>query len=178
MRFGGKGNWNIPFCKKPNRFSPSYITKIVNQVSRVKAVIHDKWVFANKNFTEIIPLATENDIIYCDPPYFGRHVDYYNGWTEKDEEILFNLLFETKAKFILSTWHHNDWRENEMINKFWNRFNIVTKDHFYHTGANIENRRTIVEALVCNFELESINLHNHGLRSKDKVEQLSLDLIV
>jgi DNA adenine methylase len=174
MRFGSKGNWNIPFCKKPNRFARSYITKIVNQVAGVKALMTDKWTFTNKSFADTIPLATEDDIIYCDPPYFGRYVDYYNGWTEQDEELLFNLLSETKAKFILSTWHHNDWRGNEMIGRFWSKFNIVTKDHFYHSGANIENRRTIVEALVCNFELDCISKHNHGLKEKKRTEQIAL----
>lgn len=173
MRFGRKGNWNIPFCKKPNRFAQSYVTKIVNQVANVKAVITDKWEFTNENFDKTIPLAKKGDIIYCDPPYYGRYVDYFNGWTEKDEELLFNLLSETKAYFVLSTWHHNDYRENEMIKKFWNKFNIVTKDHFYHSGGNIENRKTIVEALVCNFEIEKISKHNHGQKAiKDK--QLSL----
>jgi DNA adenine methylase len=178
MRFGGKGNWNIPFCKKPDRFAQAYITKITNQVSTVSQIIQrePEWTFYNKSFADIIPLATENDIIYCDPPYYGRHVDYYNGWTEKDEELLFNLLNQTKAKFILSTWHHNDWRENEMVNKFWSKFNIVTKDHFYHNGGNIENRRTVVEALVCNFDTSKFTQHNHGLVEKIRTEQLVLDL--
>jgi len=174
MRFGGKGNWNIPFCKKPNRFAQAYITKIVNQVAKAKTVITDNWTFTNKSFADIIPLAMEDDIIYCDPPYYGRYVDYYNGWKEQDEELLFNLLSETKAKFILSTWHHNDWRENDMIKKFWDKFNIVTKDHFYHSGGNIENRRTIVEALVCNFELNNIQQHNHGQLAKNRIEQLKI----
>ena len=63
-----------------------------------------------------------------------------------------------------------------MIEKFWNKFNIVTKDHFYHSGGNIENRKTVVEALVCNFNLGNITLHNHGLENKLKIEQLSLNL--
>lgn len=153
MRFGGKGNWNVPFCKKPNRFSKSYITKIVNQVSNISNIIRPepKWSFHNKSFTDIIPFANEQDIIYCDPPYFGRYVDYYNGWKETDELNLFNLLSETKAKFILSTWHHNQWRENEMIKKYWGKFNISTRDHFYHSGGKLENRKSVVEALVCNF---------------------------
>ena len=178
MRFGSKGNWNIPFCKKPDRFAQAYITKIANQVEAVSKIIQPEpnWMFYNTSFAEIIPLATENDIIYCDPPYFGRHVDYYNGWTEKDEEMLFNLLSKTKAKFILSTWHHNDWRENEMINKFWSKFNLLTKDHFYHNGGNIENRRTIVEALVCNFETNGFKQHNHGLKEKKRAKQLELIL--
>lgn len=175
MRFGRKGNWNIPFCKKPDRFAQAYITKITNQVSMVSQIIKPEpdWAFYNKSFADIIPLATENDVIYCDPPYYGRYVDYFNGWTEKDEEHLFELLNNTKAKFILSTWHHNDWRENEMIKKFWGKFNVVTKDHFYHSGGNIENRRTIVEALVCNFNIDNIQQHNHKL-ADFKPEQLKL----
>lgn len=179
MRFGKKGNWNIPFCKKPDRFAQAYITKISNQVATVSKIIQPEpnWTFYNKSFADIIPVATENDIIYCDPPYYGRYVDYYNGWTEQDEELLFNLLSETRAKFILSTWHHNDWRENEMIGKFWNKFNMVTKDHFYHSGGNIENRRTIVEALVCNFNVDNIQEHNDGQKVKVKSEQLTLQLL-
>ncbi len=178
MRFGKKGNWNIPFCKKPDRFAQAYVTKIANQVANISQIIkpEPEWMFFNKSFSDIIPLATEHDIIYCDPPYYGRYVDYYNGWKEQDEELLFHLLCETKAKFILSTWHHNDWRENEMIKKFWQKFNIVTKDHFYHSGGNIENRKTIVEALVCNFDLKDIQSHNHGLKEKIKSTQLALQL--
>ncbi len=178
MRFGRKGNWNIPFCKKPDRFAQAYVTKIVNQVKNVSQIIkpEPEWTFFNKSFSEIIPLATQDDIIYCDPPYYGRYVDYFNGWTENDEELLFNLLSETKAKFVLSTWHHNDWRENEMIKKFWDKFNIVTKDHFYHSGGSIENRRTVVEALVCNFDIDNIQTHNHGQVDKIKAEQLALQL--
>lgn len=177
MRFNKKGYWNIPFCKKPDRFAQSYVTKIVNQIDTVSKIIKPEpdWTFCNKSFKDIIPLASENDVIYCDPPYYGRYVDYYNGWTEQDEELLYNLLSHTKAKFILSTWHHNDWRKNEMIHKFWNNFNIVTKDHFYHSGGNIENRKTIVEALVCNFNIDNIQAHNHGERVKP--EQLELELM-
>jgi DNA adenine methylase len=169
MRFNKKGEWNIPFCKKPERFSKAYITKIVNQVAKVSQVIKQEWIFSNNHFSEIIPLAQKGDIIYCDPPYYGRYVDYYNGWTEKDEELLFNQLKETKAFFILSTWHHNNYRENGMISKFWNKFNIITRDHFYHSGGKIENRNSIVEALVCNFEFgKEIKTHNHGIHSKPK----------
>ena len=174
MRFGSKGNWNIPFCKKPDRFAQAYITKIINQLIAISQIVQPEpeWQFYNKTFSEIIPLATENDIIYCDPPYYGRHVDYYNGWTEKDEENLFRLLSETKAKFILSTWHHNDWRENEMIKKYWNKFNLLTKDHFYHNGGSVENRREVVEALVCNFDISTFGKHNHETKKKSEEKQL------
>ena len=52
----------------------------------------------------------------------------------------------------------------------------MTKHLYYHSGGNIENRRNIVDALVCNFELPNINEHNHGLKEKVKVEGMELDL--
>ncbi len=177
MRFGKKGNWNIPFCKKPDRFSQAYITKITNQIANVSQIIQPEpnWQFLNKPFTELIPLAESEDVIYCDPPYYGRHVDYYNGCAEADEEILFDLLSKTKAKFILSTWHHNDWRANEMIDKYWSKFNILTKDHFYHNGGSVENRRTVVEALVCNFDVQGFTKHNHGEKKNPVAKQLVIE---
>ena len=169
MRFNRKGEWNIPFCKKPDRFAPAYITKICNQIGESTKVIRRyEWHFNNQDFIETIRQAQKGDLIYCDPPYFGRYVDYYNGWTAQDEENLFNALSETPAKFILSTWHHNEFRSNDMIDKFWNRFNIQTQEHFYHSGGHIENRHAMVEALVFNFELQNA--------VQVRKEELQLDL--
>lgn len=155
MRFNKRGEWNIPFCKKPDRFSQAYISKICNQLSGVAEVIREyPWQFRNASFLELIELAGSDDIIYCDPPYYGRYVDYYNGWTEEDEFQLFQALSCTKAKFILSTWHHNAYRPNEMIAKYWGKFNVMTKEHFYHNGAKIENRHSMTEALIYNFDLQ------------------------
>jgi DNA adenine methylase len=171
MRFNKQGHWNIPFCQKPGRFAAPYTSKITNQVSKASEIIQPEpdWIFLNKAFSEIIPMATEDDIIYCDPPYYGRYVDYFNGWSERDEELLFDQLKATKAKFILSTWHHNDWRENDMISKFWNKFNIGTRDHFYHSGGKAENRRTIVEALICNFNVDFHAKQARPEKSRDRV---------
>lgn len=154
MRFNKKGEWNIPFCKKPNRFAPSYITKICNQITSAQQVIqNNRWEFYNQDFLDTINMAVDGDFLYCDPPYYGRYVDFYNGWTEQNEEELFNALVNTHAHFILSTWHHNEFRANEMINRFWYRFNVQTQEHFYHSGGHIENRHAMVEALVFNFDI-------------------------
>lgn len=171
IRFNKKGAWNIPFCQKSERFTKAYITKIVNQVRDVSRIIQPEWVFLNQSFQETILLAEPDDIIYCDPPYLGRYVDYYNGWSEKDEHQLFELLSKTKARFILSTWHHNEFRHNEMIKKYWGQFEVITRDHFYHSGGKLENRKAMVEALVFNFSTQ-LQTHNHGVLPKP--EQLSL----
>ncbi|MDR3335320.1 MAG: Dam family site-specific DNA-(adenine-N6)-methyltransferase [Treponema sp.] len=171
IRFNSKGQWNIPFCKKSKRFSKAYTTKIVNQVAKVASIIDDNWTFLNQDFREIISKADEHDFLYCDPPYYGRYVDYYNGWTDEDEHDLFEALKKTKARFILSTWHHNDYRENDMMDKYWNNFNIVTKDHFYHSGGKLENRNSVVEALVFNF---NTNIEKYNYQSVLVEQQLFL----
>lgn len=152
IRFNKKGEFNVPFCRKPQRFSEAYITKIVNQVARFAELLHfHDWTFLNQDFEETISNATDNDFIYCDPPYLGRHVDYFNSWQPADEERLYHCLSKTKARFILSTWHSNKYRKNDYLDSLWSRFHVVTKEHFYHVGAKEKNRNFMLEALVMNF---------------------------
>ncbi len=156
IRFNRKGEFNIPFCRKPQRFAPAYITKIANQVDCLEKLLRSKnFVFKCQDFTATIKDASSTDMIYCDPPYIGRHVDYYSGWDESDETSLYKSLSVFEGRFILSTWHHNDYRENEYIKALWQRFNILTRNHFYHVGGKEENRNSVVEALVVNFQVEA-----------------------
>lgn len=156
IRFNRKGGFNIPFCRKPQRFAQSYVTKITNQVAWVSKLIQTKeFTFKCQSFNKTISEASSSDIIYCDPPYIDRHVDYYNGWGDANERELFNTLSEYKGKFILSTWHHNDYRENEYVKTLWSEHSILTRDHFYHVGGSEDNRNPVVEALVTNFDVIS-----------------------
>jgi DNA adenine methylase len=58
-----------------------------------------------------------------------------------------------------------------MLTKYWNDFNIVTKDHFYHSGGKIENRNSVVEALVFNFEA---HIYEHNYKPQANEIQLRL----
>lgn len=157
IRFNRKGGFNIPFCRKPQRFGQAYITKITNQVSWVSNVIRTKeFTFKCQDFGKTIEEASPSDIIYCDPPYIDRHVDYYNGWDDVHEKALFDKLFDFEGKFILSTWHHNDYRANEYLKSLWSDYHVLTREHFYHVGGKEENRNPMVEALVTNFLANSI----------------------
>lgn len=156
IRFNRKGGFNIPFCRKPQRFAQAYVTKIVNQVAWVSKIIKAKdFTFKCQDFNKTIQDASPNDIIYCDPPYIDRHVDYYNGWDDGHERELFDRLSGFAGKFILSTWHHNDYRENEYVKCLWSEHHVLTREHFYHVGGKAENRNPVVEALVTNFTAAS-----------------------
>ncbi len=161
IRFNRKGGFNIPFCKKPHRFAQAYVTKITNQVAWVSKIIKAKnFIFKCQDFSKTISDASSSDIIYCDPPYIGRHVDYYNGWDDSHEQELFNQLSELDGKFILSTWHHNDYRENEYVKSLWSKHSVLTREHFYHVGGKEKNRNPVIEALVTNFTAISAERKN------------------
>jgi DNA adenine methylase len=151
IRFNRRGAFNVPFCRKNNRFAQAYITKITNQVEWVFKLLQLKsFSFICQSFTETLKQTEANDLIYCDPPYIDRHADYYNGWEAQHEQQLFTLLKNTPTPFILSTWHHNDYRKNPYIETIWQSFTILTREHFYYVGASEHNRSPMIEAIVTN----------------------------
>jgi DNA adenine methylase len=153
IRFNRYGKFNVPFGHKPQRFSKAYITKIVNQIDYIsQAVKLLDWEFVCQDFRETLKDINVRDFVYCDPPYIGRHVDYFDSWNDEDEKDLFDILNTSKAKYILSTWHSNQFRSNKEIEKY-NEQNILTKEHFYHVGAKEKNRNAMTEALILNYIL-------------------------
>ncbi len=153
IRFNKNYDFNVPYGHKPQRFSKAYITKIVNQVAHVAQLL-DKysWEFLCQPYEMTIAKASVDDFIYCDPPYIGRHVDYYDSWDEKSEIALHSALVQSKAKFMLSTWDHNDYRVNKYIGTLWNDCKKITQKHFYHVGAKEANRNPVIEALLINYK--------------------------
>lgn len=152
MRFNKDYQFNVPYGHKPMRFSKAYITKIVNQVAHVEELVKkNDWDFVCQSYEDTIRSAGKNDFIYCDPPYIGRHVDYYDSWDENHETALHDSLISSESKFMVSTWHHNDYRANTYIESVWEGCRIITREHFYYVGAKEKNRNPVVEALLTNY---------------------------
>lgn len=152
MRFNKNNAFNVPYGHKPERFAKAYITKIANQVEYVATKIkNNNWNFVCQSFEKTISLADSNSFIYCDPPYIGRHVDYYDSWNEQNEYTLCEYLVKSNAKFMVSTWEHTKYRENEYLKKVWGFCDKKTKEHFYHIGAKETNRNSVTEALLMNY---------------------------
>lgn len=173
IRFNRKGLYNVPFGHKHQRFSKAYITKIVNQIDYViKALSQYDWTFVCADFRAVIANANANDFIYCDPPYIGRHTDYFNNWSEGEEQSLYDSLITTPTKFILSTWHSNRYRTNPVLEKYASNFTILTRQHFYHVGASEKNRHPMLEAIVLNYT--PAILKNEDLKFVQEVFQLQL----
>lgn len=158
MRFNSKGKFNVPFCHKPDRFAPAYISKIVNQVGAFADVLRGRdWRFEVQDFRETLSQAQPHDFVYADPPYAGRHVDYYNSWKPEDEETLVSMLQQIPCKFLLSTWHSNKYRDNTAIARHWVHSGcyVTTFEHFYHVGPTEDLRNSMTEALISNYVLPS-----------------------
>jgi DNA adenine methylase len=154
IRFNRKFEFNVPYGHKPERFAQAYVTKITNQIKQAQALIQaNDWTFICQDFKETIQKnATENSLIYCDPPYIGRHVDYYDSWDEANELLLEETIRCSNSNFMLSTWHSNQYRSNSYLESLWSDYQMITTEHFYHLGGKEENRNAVTEALILNYQ--------------------------
>ena len=149
MRFNSKGRFNVPFCKKPERFRQAYVTKIANQVSHLESVMQEcDWHFETADWRECLAQATEDDFVYADPPYAGRHTDYLSTWNEQQEAQLLCELRQLPCGFALSTWKENKYRRNPRLPLDIADVVIRTTEHFYHVGATERLRHPMTEALI------------------------------
>jgi DNA adenine methylase len=149
VRFNKKGFFNVPFCKKPDRFRPAYVTKIVNQITWVQRQIAGRdWQWKHGDWREALKSAKPNDFVYLDPPYIGRHSNYFNQWTEADAIELAERSRQLSCGLGLSMWLRNKYRENTHIDDHWSWASLHTTEHFYHVGSKETLRNSVTEALL------------------------------
>ena len=149
MRFNKKGRFNTPFCRKPERFRPAYITKICNQVRRAAERMQAKsWEFVCADWTEVLEDVRHGDFVYADPPYAGRFTDYFSSWSDHDAAQLEQQLKSLPCSFLYSMWSENKYRKNERLHQSFKEYEIRTFSHFYHLGATEKLRNRMTEALV------------------------------
>jgi DNA adenine methylase len=174
MRFNRRGKFNVPYCHKPQRFSQAYVTKITNQVRQISEIVRAAdWTFAVRDFRDTLSTSEAGDFVYIDPPYAGRHVDYFNSWSDEDENSLAARVETIPCDFLLSTWHSNEFRTNAAIARSWSKpgFSLLTRKHYYHVGSSEHLRHPMIEALVANFPLTE-----NETRLAPAPQQLSLAL--
>lgn len=149
MRFNSKGEFNVPFCLKPDRFRQAYVTKIVNQISQIRRIMQGKdWEFRTEDWREVLKDVATDDFVYLDPPYIGRHTDYYQRWSEDDAEDLAGIARNLPCGFALSMWKENKYRLNQHIASYWDGLVERTFTHFYHVGSTENLRNSMEEALL------------------------------
>lgn len=152
IRFNKRGQFNVPFCQKPKRFSKAYITKICNQVLHVADVMQNRdWTFRCCSWRDTMKVAQAGDYIYLDPPYIGRDTSYVGEWPEQDAIDLATYAKKVPANVCLSMWKENMFRKNEHLFRYWSDFTYFDTAHFYHFGAKEKNRHAMTEVLAIKY---------------------------
>jgi len=156
IRFNSRGEFNVPSGRKRDRFRRAYITKIVNQITYLTRLLKNReWNYDVADWRETLDKVRKDDFVYADPPYMGRHTDYYNKWTERDAFELFERLKSLPCGFALSTWRQNRYRSNPYLPPETSEIVIKTFKHFYHVGPTENLRNPMEEALVIRRGFES-----------------------
>lgn len=173
MRFNRKGKFNTPFCRKPDRFRPALVTKIVNQVAKIGRVMHGKaWEFRVGDWRECLTDTKKGDFVYLDPPYIGRHADYYDAWTEQDAIELAQVTHALPSGYALSMWQENKYRTNTHIDAYWSSAVSRTISHFYHVGPTESLRNEMREVLL----IRNGFAQDLSMITSDQVQQLAMAL--
>lgn len=173
MRFNRKGQFNTPFCRKPDRFRKALVTKIANQVTDIARVMHGKqWEFRNGDWRGCLQDVCRDDFVYLDPPYIGRHTDYFDSWNEQDAIDLANATQTLPSGYALSMWKENKYRVNDHVDAYWSNAVHRTIKHFYHVGSTEALRNEMEEVLVIRDGYEVLGF------SESKPESLQMEMLI
>lgn len=176
MRFNRHGGFNVPFGHKPQRFAPAYVTKIVNQIGWAAKQMQGKdWEFRVARWDETLTQAEVQDFVYMDPPYIGRHADYFNSWNSQEAEELAEAAKRLPGGYALSMWLENRHRKNDHIAQCWSQGEMRVCGHFYHVGSSESLRSEMDEALVIKPGFAMPDIGRQRTRQEPKLNtQLSL----
>ena len=147
IRFNRNGKFNVPFCRKSNRFSQAYITKIVNQIQWVHHLLNKRdWIFDTCDWRQTLSECNEHDFVYLDPPYSGKSTVYFDNWTKDDTLNLIEKCKNLKCGFAISMWSEDEFKKEQLFSENFSGYPVKKTPHFYYVGAS--NNHNITESLI------------------------------
>jgi len=163
IRFNSKHDFNTPFGKNRSQYNKNIKKNLIAFINilQQKNITFMKKDFDIFNFLKL----TNNDFVYCDPPYLittGTYNDGkrgFNGWNINYEKKLLDILDNlnrNNIKFALSNVLTHKNQTNTLLNNWLKKkkYNVYKiKNNFtnsnYHTGNR--NKETTQEVLINNF---------------------------
>ena len=150
LRFNGKGEFNLPVGNVD--FNNNVIKALNDYFDYVK---ERKVIFESRDFRKFLYSKeySEKDFIYFDPPYLITFSEYNKFWNEKNEIDLLNIIDELNKKgikFALSNVIEYKGRENKILSKWMNKYNIYTISSNY-ISYNNNSKKDIKEVLITNY---------------------------
>jgi DNA adenine methylase Dam len=153
IRFNKRGLFNIPVGKRD--FNKNSRNNLINFSEKIK---EKKIDFKYSDFRNInLDKLKKNDFVYSDPPYLITTATYneQNGWSEKDEKDLYNLLdfIDFKGiKFALSNVLRSKGKINNMLLEWSKKYNIHYLNYSYsNSNYQIINKDKTIEVLISNY---------------------------
>lgn len=161
LRFNKKGEFNTSHGKGICKLSQDFLDKLTNFSAKTK---RDKTEFKSLDFREVVELSnlTENDLVYCDPPYLLSEAVYnerraFGGWSKQDTIELLQLLDEINTRgsnFALTEMITNKGETNDLLIDWVKKNNYtITYNNVRYLGVPSahKNDKKSVEVLVVNY---------------------------
>lgn len=154
FRFNSVGDFNMPFGKRC--FNPVLRQKFI---TFCKALKKKDCAFYAEDFEDVLNNIelTENDFVYCDPPYFKSVATYNESgkWTDKDEQRLYKALDKLNEKGIKFALSNNLKYGNSYVQEWMKNYNV----HYINADYNNCNyqkkdKSEDCEVLITNYEKE------------------------
>lgn len=165
IRFNNSHEFNNPFGKDRSCFNATMKANLGHFISKLKAC---DIVFTCNNFDKFdFSELTENDFVYCDPPYLittGTYNDGkrgFTGWNEREETKLLQILdklTENGIKFALSNVLEHKGKSNDLLKKWLNQHQAYYISYIEMDYSNasyqtlVRDKDTSMEVLITNYE--------------------------
>lgn len=167
IRFNNSHEFNNPFGRERSSFNDTMRANLIQFVQRIHAlnIEFTCFDFEKFNFADL----SENDFVYCDPPYLisvGTYNDGrrgFTGWSETQEHNLLAILeslHKRNIRFALSNVLEHKGKENNIL-KTWLNKNKYLNVHYLRADYSNSNYQTLVrekkasvEVLITNYEPE------------------------
>jgi len=156
IRFNNDGKYNMPVNKRD--FNSSLRNRLRNFIEKINS---KNIKFICKDFRNFdISNLDSNDFIYLDPPYLISTASYNEngGWTEKDENDLYDLLNKINKKdikFALSNvLVHKDMKNKILENWVENNDYCINYLKYNYKNSNyqkLDKKSESIEVLVTNY---------------------------
>lgn len=152
IRFNQDGKYNMPFGKNRSSFNPILRKRFILFVEALQRLECD---FTNLDF-RCFPFQTltDSDFVYCDPPYYNSTATYneQNGWNEKDEIDLLNILDSLNEKGVKFALSNNLKYENPILDSWKDKYNLqILNINYNNCNYHKNNKQKDKEILITNY---------------------------
>lgn len=165
IRFNNQHEFNNPFGKNRSSFNENMKKNLINFITRLK---EGNFIFTDLSFEQFdFSSLTNNDLVYCDPPYLitlGTYNDGkrgFKGWNKLEEKLLYQTLdklHKQRVKFALSNVIEHKGKSNDIL-KEWIKTNPsyytnYLNNHYSNSNYHTKNRdkNSSIEVLITNYK--------------------------